>query len=88
MGPDGDLWQEVWYVGQVRHVLFVLHAVKRQKNVQDVSTRAADRGGDGFHRISQHPHVVIRGIVLLDPRPFLELQILDVLHHLRTAQDM
>lgn len=49
--------------------------------------QAADLGGDRFHKISQHPHVVIRGIVLLDPRPFLELQILDVFHHLGTAED-
>lgn len=88
MGPDGDLWQEFWYVDQVRHRPFVLHTGKRKKNVQDASIQAADLGGDKVHKISQYPHVVIRGIVLLGPRPFLELQVLNVLHHLWTAQDM
>lgn len=46
MGPDGDLWQEFWYVDQVRHRPFVLHTGKRKKNVQDASIQAADLGGD------------------------------------------
>lgn len=33
---------------------------------------------------SQHPHVVVGDIILLQPRPFVELQILDVFRHLRT----
>lgn len=46
----------------------------------------AELGGDGVHRNSQNPHVVITDIILLWPRPFLKLQILNVFHHLRTAQ--
>lgn len=37
---------------------------------------------------SQHPHVVIGDIILLQPRTFLKLQILDVFSHLRTQQHM
>lgn len=42
VGPDGDLWQEFWYVGQVRHPLFVLHTVKRKRNVQDADIHGDD----------------------------------------------
>lgn len=46
----------------------------------------AELGGDRVHRNSQNPHVVVTDIVLLWPRPFLKLQILNVFHHLQTAQ--
>lgn len=46
----------------------------------------AELGGDRVLRNSQNPHVVITDVVLLRPRPFLKLQILNVFHHLRTAQ--
>lgn len=42
----------------------------------------AELGGGGVHRDSQNPHVVKADIVLLRPRPFLKLQILNVFHHL------
>jgi len=34
---------------------------------------------------SQDPHVVVADIILLQPRPLLKLQVLDVLHHLQRA---
>lgn len=46
----------------------------------------AELGSDRVLRNSQNPHVVITDVVLLQPRPFLKLQILNVFHHLRTAQ--
>lgn len=84
VGPDGDLWQKFWYVGQVRHPLFVLHTVKRKKKKSKMLT--AELGGDRVCSNSQNPHVVITDIILLWPRPFLKLQILNVFHHLQRAQ--
>lgn len=46
----------------------------------------AELGGDRVCSNSQYPHVVITDIVLLWPRPFLKLQILNVFHHLQRAQ--
>lgn len=89
MGPDGDLWQKFGYVGQVRHPLFVLHTVKRKGKRSKMPTftgMTAELGGDGVCRNSQNPHVVITDIVLLWPRPFIKLQILNVFHHLQRAQ--
>ena len=31
VGTDCNLWQELGYLGQARHLVFVFHAVKRQK---------------------------------------------------------
>lgn len=34
VGPDGYLWQELWYVGQGCHPVLVFHAVKSMRNRQ------------------------------------------------------
>lgn len=57
---------------------------KKEKKKSKMLT--AELGGDRVCSNSQNPHVVITDIILLWPRPFLKLQILNVFHHLQRAQ--
>lgn len=62
--------------------------LQKERKMSKTSTlvgMTAELGGDRVLRSSQNPHVVITCVVLLQPRPFLKLQILNVFLHLRKA---